>query len=361
MGTIVSITNYAPDVVISELGETWSEPQFGLVKTSDEDNHGPAVFFIGGGYSSNNSAGKTVLVINVFTGQVVREFSNLPDMDYSIPSSVTVVDGDSNGFVDKAYVGDLGSQMWRFGKFTDSDDNALTFPATDENIMNWTDQAAHIIFLSDWNHRRKYFYPPSVTLEQDYDLVFMGTGNRENPCNPFSSDRIYAVKDSHDFVTLNETVLVDVTDPTAPIPNLNDAEGDVDENGRVDKGWYIRLEQGEKVLSEGVVFFKTYYVTTFMPDEGAATLYALNYLTGEAVLPFTGFPGSSGDIIRSIEIGRGIASRPVVVITEEGEKLLVSVGSTRPNEEGGPVGPGILVIEPAAPPSNFFYLWWKEL
>jgi type IV pilus assembly protein PilY1 len=263
--------------------------------------------------------------------------------------------------VDKVYVGDLGSQMWRFGKFTDPDDNQLTFPATDENIMNWTDQAAHIIFLSDWAHGRKFFYPPSVTLEQGYDLVFMGTGDRENPCNPFSSDRIYAVKDSHDFVTLNEWVLVDVTDPTAPIPDLNDEEGDVDENGLVDQGWYIRLEQGEKVLSEGVVFFKTYYVTTFLPDEGAATLYALNYLTGEAVLPFTGFPGSSGGIIRSIEIGRGIASKPVVVITEEGEKLLVSVASTRPSEETGPVGPGILVIEPVAPPSNFFYLWWKEL
>ncbi|UCF83666.1 MAG: hypothetical protein JSV50_21295 [Desulfobacteraceae bacterium] len=365
-GIIVSIINYAPDVIISELGESWSEPQFGLVKTSDTDTDGTPVFFIGGGYSSDNSAGKAVFAISVFDSAVIKEFTNntITDMNYSIPSSVTVVDGDSNGFVDKVYAGDLGSQMWRFGKFTDSDNNALTFPATDENIMNWTDQAAHILFLSDAAHGRKFFYPPSVTLELGYDLVSIGTGDREDPCNPIGSDRIYAVKDSHeDSGQLTEMDLVDVTDPRAPVPDLNDETGDVDNNRLVDQGWYIRLREGEKVLSEGVVFFKTYYVTTFLPGEGAATLYALHYLTGEAVLTFEEILGPNGlDIIRSVEIGHGISSKPVVVITEAVEKLLVPVGITNPAGSGtGPVGPGILVIEPAAPPSNFFYLWWKEL
>ena len=364
-GTIVSIANYAPDVIISELGESWSEPQFGLVKTSDTDTDGTPVFFIGGGYSSDNSEGNAVLAIGVFDGSVIKKFTNstITDMNYSIPSSVTVVDGDSNGFVDKVYVGDLGSQMWRFGKFTDSDDNALTFPATDENIMNWTDQVAHIIFLADSAHGRKFFYPPSVTLENGYDLVFMGTGDREDPCNPMSSDRIYAVKDTHSSIMLEESDLVDVTDPTDPVPDLNDETGDVDNNSLVDQGWYIRLSEGEKVLSEGVVFFKTYYVTTFLPGEDSATLYALHYLTGEAVLTFDEILGPNGiDIIRSVEIGHGISSKPVVVITEEVEKLLVPVGIENPSGSGtGPVGPGILVIEPAAPPSNFFYLWWKEL
>jgi len=264
-----------PDVVIPELGESWAEPRFGLVKTWDDDdeehNDGTPVFFIGGGYSSDNSAGKAVLAINVFTGGVVKKFSNITGMNYSIPSSVTLVDGDSNGFVDKVYVGDLGGQMWRFGKFTDKDDNPLVFPAIDENIMNWTDQAAHIMFLSDSAHGRKFFYPPSVTLEWGYDLVFMGTGDREDPCNTSSSDRIYSVKDTHAATTLAESDLIDVTDSTSTLPDLN-----------IHQGWYIRLAEGEKVLSEGVVFLKTYYVTTFLPGQGGA-LYALNYKTGEAV------------------------------------------------------------------------------
>jgi len=333
-----------PDVVIPELGESWSEPRFGLVKTWDDDdeehNDGTPVFFIGGGYSSDNSAGKAVLAINVFTGGVVKKFSNITGMTYSIPSSVTVVDGDSNGFVDKLYVGDLGGQMWRFGKFTDKDDNPLVFPATDENIMNWTDQAAHIMFLSDSAHGRKFFYPPSVTLEWGYDLVFMGTGDRENPCNTSSSDRIYSVKDTHAATTLAESDLIDVTDSTSTLPDLN-----------IHQGWYIRLAEGEKVLSEGVVFLKTYYVTTFLPGQGGA-LYALNYKTGEAVDGY----------LRVIGEGDGLLSKPVVVINKTDRKLLVSASRINPAAgESGSAGPGILAIEPSAPSANFFYLWWREL
>lgn len=353
-GTIVSITNYAPDVIISELGQTWSEPRFGLVKTWDDEDEehddGTPVFFIGGGYSSDNSAGKAVIAVNVFTGAVENKFSNITGMNYSIPSSVTLVDGDSNGFVDKVYVGDLGGQMWRFGKFTDSKGVDLEFPYTDENIMNWTNQAAHILFLSDPAHGRKFFYPPSVTLEWGYDLVFMGTGDREDPCNTSSSDRIYAVKDMHVFITLDESDLVNVTNTEAPVPDLN-KEGDVDGNDLIDQGWYIRLAEGEKVLSEGVVFLKTYYVTTFLPGQGGK-LYALNYKTGEAVYRS----------LRVIGEADGFLSKPVVVINKTDQKLLVSASRINPGEGGSEsVGPGILAIEPSAPSANFFYLWWREL
>ncbi|MGD8770382.1 MAG: PilC/PilY family type IV pilus protein, partial [Desulfobacterales bacterium] len=63
-----------PTTVISQLGETWSEPQFGLVKTaSGVDKH---VLFVGGGYSSDNSKGKTVLAIDVMTGAIVKQFTS---------------------------------------------------------------------------------------------------------------------------------------------------------------------------------------------------------------------------------------------------------------------------------------------
>ena len=329
-----------PDGVIPELGESWSEPRFGLVKTSDVDTDGTPVFFIGGGYSSDNSVGKAVLAINVFNGGVVKKFSNITGMNYSIPSSVTLVDGDSNGFVDKVYVGDLGGQMWRFGKFTDKDDNPLVFPATDENIKNWTDQAAHLLFLSDPAHGRKFFYPPSVTLELGYDLVFMGTGDREDPCNPISSDRIYSVKDTHSSTTFAESDLIDVTESTSTLPDLN-----------IHQGWYLRLADGEKVLSEGMVFLKTYYVTTFLPGQGGK-LYALNYKTGESVDGY----------LRVIGEADGLLSKPVVVIHKTDQKLLVSASRINPGGSGTKsAGPGILAIEPSAPAANFFYLWWREL
>jgi hypothetical protein len=144
------------------------------------------------------------------------------------------------------------------------------------------------------------------------------------------------VKDSHNSGTHRESDLIDVTDNQASLPDLNAREG-----------WYIRLAEGEKVLSESVVFLKTLYVTTYLPGVGG-TLYELSYKTG-------------GFLNRRIWQGSGILSKPVIVINETGPRMLVSTGITNPTNESQPVGPGILVIEPSAPPSNFFYLWWKEL
>ena len=158
---------------------------------------------------------------------------------------------------------DLGSQMWRAGRFTDSFNNPLTFPAADENIMNWN---AQVLLVADLTHQKKIYYPPAITLERGYDLVFFGTGDREDACNTTTSDNFYSVKDAHQSTTFAVTDLVDVTDPAVPYPNLDNQNGDVDFNGVDDQGWYIQLAAGEKVLAENTVFYKTAYFTTFTPN-----------------------------------------------------------------------------------------------
>jgi len=370
----------APTTVIAELGQTWSEPQFGVVKTTDADITGTPVFFIGGGYSSNNSSGKAVIAVNVLTGAVVKKFTT--GMNYSFPSTVLVVDENDNGFVDKVYVGDLGGQMWRFAYFSDSDGNPLVFPNCNENINSWTEQ---VFFKTDDNNSRKFFYPPNVTLEKGYDMVFMGTGNRENACcnndtlvcSFTGPDIIAAVKEAHSATTivgeedaggLIAKDLIDVTDPAATPPDLSTA-GDVDSNLYTDQGWYVRLVDGggnavgEKVLAEGVVFYKTFYVTTFTPNEdpcvpgGDGKLYALSHLTGSAVLDFDNDLNKD----RSITIGGGIPSKPVMLITKTGTKLLISVGSSNPNAASPSTGAGVMNINPLLPPINFFYKYWKEV
>jgi type IV pilus assembly protein PilY1 len=319
-GKIISMTSTDPDVVIPELGQSWSEPEFGRVKMFDDDTTGTAVFFIGGGYSADNSAGRALLAINVLTGAVVKKFTT--GMNYSVASSVKVVDEDGNGFVDKIYVGDLGGQMWRFGQVTQD-----SFPDCNENIHSWVGQilfAAPTYVVDSTTHTRKFFYPPSVTLEKGYDLIFMGTGDRENACDPtVAADRVYAIKEIHGATTLSEDDLVDVTIPAAAVPNLNNINGDVNLDGNIDQGWFIRLvddfgaAEGEKVLARGVAFYKTYYVTTFTPNSdpcvpgGNAKLYALDYLTGAAVIAFTDTDGDgNNDLSRSVLLGGGIPSKP---------------------------------------------------
>jgi type IV pilus assembly protein PilY1 len=352
----------APTTVIVELGETWSEPQFGVVKTTNEDTTGTPVFFIGGGYSSDNSSGKAVIAVDVLTGSVVKKF--FTGMNYSFPSAVLVIDENDNGFVDKVYVGDLGGQMWRFASFVDSIGNPLAFPNCNENIHSWKGQ---VFFKTDDNNSRKFFYPPSVTLEKGFDMVFMGTGDRENACCNNSNnacsfigpDIIAAVKETHSLTTIvGETHLVDATEPTATSSNLS-----------FDKGWYIRLVDdsgnavGEKVLSEGTIFYKTFYITTFTPNNdpsvpgGDAKLYALSYLTGAAVLDFD----DDSNLDRNSLIGEGIPSEPVTLITRTGTKLLISMGSTDPAMGNPSLSAGVKDIDPLKPSINCFYRFWREI
>jgi type IV pilus assembly protein PilY1 len=362
-----------PNVLIPELGETWSDPEFGLVKTSDEETDGGTpVLFVGGGFSADNSQGKAIVVLMVQTGNPLKIFKNgvngIGGMNFSLPSAVALVDGERNGFIDKIYVGDLGGQIWRLGRFTDDQGTPLPFPHGDENINHW---AGYVLFQANQpsppTPLRKFFYPPSVTLEQGYDLLLTGTGDRENPCAGISQDRIYAIKDGHEFEgsgdqsgfspkTLNESYLVDVTDLSRPVPNLDNPTADVDENRKVDEGWDIRLAAGEKVLSKGVVLNKVYFVNTYTSDSsgGTAKLYGLDYKTGADRLP----PVPEGaDPTRSRVIGGGISAGPVPVLMERGIGLFVAPGEgTAEGEEGA----GLLAITPPFPPVNFFYSWWMS-
>jgi hypothetical protein len=120
---------------------------------------------------------------------------------------------------------------------------------------------------------------------------------------------------------------------------------------------------GEKILAESTIFYKVFYITTFTPNDepcvpgGDGKLYALSYLTGEAVIDFD--DDDTND--RSVTVGGGIPSKPVMVIRDEGTSLLLSVGSTNPDDDSEDVAAGVVVIDPIVPDVNFFYLWWREL
>jgi type IV pilus assembly protein PilY1 len=165
------------------------------------------------------------------------------------------------------------------------------------------------------------------------------------------------VKDSHGTATLTPSDLINATSlicSTGTLPNLD---------GNSDKGWYLNLATGEKALAEVTIFAKVFYFTTFTPNDdpclpgGIAKLYAVNYKTG---CPVTNW-GAGGDYTRALEVGGGIPSKPVLIITEQVIKIIVSVGSTNPDSISTSQEAGIPIIDPVLPPRNFYYLWWREI
>ena len=205
-------------------------------------------------------------------------------MKYSIPSDIAQVDVNGDGKIERLYVGDMGGRIWRF----DIGDVNQT--------ASWTGK---IIF----NASGKIFYPPDVTLEKDssgnFEMLFFGTGDRENPKDTSFTNTLYAVKDKNPTTPLTESNdLVDVTQDLLQDPNASQSDKlDLLNQLKVKNGWYIRLNQpinsGEKCLAESVVFAGAVYYTTFSPTlgspddiclvgEGQGRIYALKYKTGNA-------------------------------------------------------------------------------
>jgi type IV pilus assembly protein PilY1 len=328
--------------------QTWSTPVIGKVKVGTTDTW---VAFIGGGYDEGqdtanppaDDVGRAVYVVNVLTGSLVKRFSyaEYPTMTYSIPSDIAKLDLDGDGYVERLYVGDMNGQIWRIG--SDNPD-----PASDKtDVTQWK---AKIIFHTSpgSSEKRKIFYPPDVTLERqdgvDYEMLFFGTGNRENPDETTDVNRIFAVKDKNSglvsgWTDLAESDLVDVSaDLLQDSSTSQETKTQIMSNLKTKYGWYIKLEKhtGEKCLSSPVVYAKTAYYTTFSPTqgvvtdpcfvgEGTAALYEVKYDTGEAVLNLDGsLDGAINKTDRAVEIGTAIPSG--VVVTVIGGKVVAYAG-----------------------------------
>ncbi|MGQ9777117.1 MAG: pilus assembly protein [Thermodesulfobacteriota bacterium] len=309
---------------LEKLGESWSEPFIGKVKLGGFERW---VAIIGGGFdpdenrknaTSQATIGKGLFVVDIKSGEIIKEISGLNGMNYSFPSPPTAVDINLDGYLDKVYIGDLGGQMW-------------VFDISSDNKEEWTGKR---LFVAPATTAEKHpiYYQPAVAFDPNkIPWVFFGTGDRENPkdsTNP--PERFYGVKDDgqgsyprreenlKDLIGLGQNTFTKVTDPY--------------------KGWFIKLEKTEgkheKVLAKPSVFNRMVYFTTYSYKQtndpcqvkGDAKIYIVEYLSGGGALlvdDYTDLLGPTSD--RSRVIGEGIPSPPVISINTEGEASAIVV------------------------------------
>jgi hypothetical protein len=325
----------------SELGQAWSTPQIRKVKYETGER---AVCFIGGGYDENQSRGvvsdkrgRAVYAIDVITGTQIWRWDHGKDgnMNFSIPSDISCVDTNGDGYIDRLYVGDTGGRLWRF-------DIKESGPNT------WS---AKVIFDTNTNivtgSKRKIFYRPDVTLENGYEMVFFGTGDREHQDEIKVINQIYAIKDKGLDKLISMSNLENVTYGVADLKSLEGKEG-----------WFINLEgnNGEKVLGPPVVIFGVAYLGTYTPFignvNGTAQLYALDYKNGNPILnlnPSNDRDGVKIDLSdRSKVIGTGIPSNTVI-------SALDSLPVAFTGFSGG------VYNTPLRKNSTIIPIWWKEV
>jgi len=285
--------------------------------------------------TTDDKKGRAIYVVDILTGEQVwrLDYGRDPSMRYSIPSDISRVDTNGDGYIDRLYVGDMGGRMWRFD-IKSSDPNA------------WSGRMLFNSSIGVGSGRRKIFYAPDVTLEKGYEMVLFGTGDREHRNDTTGTDRFYALKDKGLNTTFSEDHLEDVTKGSS----TNSLENK--------EGWVLSLEsnRGEKVTGGSVVAYGAAYFTTFAPSaekgDGIARVYALNYQNGNPILNLNSANDTEGVKIdlsdRSKVIGTGMPSG--TVITALNGKLVAYTGFN-----------GGLYNTPLRKTSPIIPVWWRQV
>jgi type IV pilus assembly protein PilY1 len=330
----------ASDAGFAEMGMTWSEPKLARIRAQANP-----VLIMGAGYDTNqdndpttapDTQGRGVMVLDAFTGNLLWQAGPAPagathnlivaGMTNSIPSDVTILDRNSDGYTDRIYVGDTGGNVWR-GDLQDA------------NPANWTVVKLASIGGAEANNRRKFLYPPDVVYGSDgigrYDAVLIGSGDREHPFEVSVVNRFYMFKDreiglsSSRTSPITELDLFDATDNAIQVGSTA-AVSAAQTALTGSMGWMLTLATGEKAIGGSVTLAGTTFFNTNQPSSvasatcgsnlGVALQYAVSYQDASATID-SGTAGlSTAD--RSIRhAGGGYLPSPVPVVVNLGGRL----------------------------------------
>ncbi|ENX9698905.1 hypothetical protein CAA97_002112, partial [Neisseria gonorrhoeae] len=200
-------------------------------------------------------------------------------------SSPTLVDKDLDGTVDIAYAGDRGGNMYRFD-LSNSDPNKWSVRTIFEGTKPITSA-------------------PAVSRLADKRVVIFGTGSDLSEQDVVGTDQqyIYGIFDD-DKPTVNVKVtngtggglLEQVLSEENKILFLinNKASG-----GSADKGWVVKLREGERVTVKPTVVLRTAFVTIRKyKDDGCGAdtaILGINTADGGALTPRSARPIVPGD------------------------------------------------------------------
>ncbi|ENW2263541.1 pilus assembly/adherence protein PilC, partial [Neisseria gonorrhoeae] len=262
-----------------ELGYTVGTPQIGKTRS------GKYAAFLASGYaakdigSGDNKTALYVYDLNNTLGTPIAKIE-APGGKGGL-SSPTLVDKDLDGTVDIAYAGDRGGNMYRFD-LSDSDSSKWSVSTIFEGGKPITSA-------------------PAVSRLADKRVVIFGTGSDLSEQDVVGTDQqyIYGIFDD-DKPTVNVKVtngtggglLEQVLSEENKILFLinNKASG-----GSADKGWVVKLREGERVTVKPTVVLRTAFVTirkyTGNDKCGAQTaILGINTADGGALTPRSARP-----------------------------------------------------------------------
>jgi type IV pilus assembly protein PilY1 len=335
----------------SSLGLTFSKPK--VVKSAfntvtGEDN---LVVIFGGGYDTKKDAsgpnaqdddnGAAIYMVSAKTGAHILKIPT--NKKNGIASSIASLDSDSDGLVDRLYVGDTGGNVFRVDMpDTDkSNHSIITLP----NLGGSTN-LDDIRFFNEPSIVRTYILestdvgtvskPNIIKKEIPYDAILLGSGDRASPINPDTTDMFFMIKDQYiktqkfgsspattipTAITLS--MLYDYTDdPFNGYPSLSPTQERNLITASEKSGWYYELDQeGEKNSAKAIVINNVVYFTSYSPSAdaicavvpGNSWLYAVDLALGIKKYNWSVDSENRGDRIK--QIGYQFLGQPTLIST----------------------------------------------
>jgi len=297
-------------------GQSWSKPALCQIKKGpgDQETDKSMGFVLAGGYDENqnwdnyapapgsDTLGKFVKIYTMSETEIKEQAT----IDQSIDACITSVriidhDHDSQRIFSRIYAGDLEGNVYHFSDdikkvTTEETDGTSTVSWAEKEYkdMDGTWATQHKLFEG---HRypvadpsddaqtveiaQKIFYAPVMGYSCDGNMVFFGTGNRENPEDKNEINSIYAVKedtwvgDAYSRADLNVYTMQDEGIIGATGANLYSliplSDADYLPPSQV-KGWAMnfpdRQRDGEKIISDFIVLEDILIFGTYTPKAG---------------------------------------------------------------------------------------------
>lgn len=263
-----------------ELGYTVGTPQIGKTRS------GKYAAFLASGYAAKDiGSGDNTTALYVYD---LKDTLGTPIAKIEAPggkgglSSPTLVDKDLDGTVDIAYAGDRGGNMYRFD-LSNSDPNKWSAKAIFEGTKPITSA-------------------PAVSRLKDKRVVIFGTGSdlTEDDVLDTKEQYIYGIFDDDKGTGTVKVTVQNGTGGGLLEQNLtqenktlfltnNKASG-----GSADKGWVVKLKEGQRVTVKPTVVLRTAFVTIRKYNDGGCgaetAILGINTADGGALTPRSARP-----------------------------------------------------------------------
>jgi type IV pilus assembly protein PilY1 len=304
----------------------------------------------------------------------------LDRMTHSIPSPVTVLDTNGDGYADRMYVGDMAGQVWRFDIFNGQNQSGLVTGGVMASLGS-KEESTHLAA----NTRRFYSGPDVAAIQMNGAPTFLniaiGSGYRGHPLDSGTVDRLYSLRDYNPFNQLTQTAYQTMMNSTNLV--LDSTLQDITANNAAvvpnnSKGWKLVLNThttGEKALVPARTFNDQIFFTTYTPSLSSSTdpckgvgsgtnrSYVISVFNGSSVLDVNK-DGTLTTDERSQDLSQG-GIAPETTFLFPADSGTNSDGSQSGGETGGSKGPviclkGVEVLSACTNYDRRKKTYWRE-